>query len=69
MARADGTRLRRVVRCSGCRTPAFSPSGRLLVYKQNGLVVARVSDGRRLRTIIEDVRGGFDASEPSWQPR
>ena len=69
VAGADGSGLRRVVRCSGCRAPAFSPDGRMLVYKKNGLVVARTRDGKRLRTIIEDVRGGFDASEPSWQPR
>jgi Tol biopolymer transport system component len=69
VVRADGGGRRRVMRCSGCRTPVFSPNGRMLVYKKNGLVVARASDGKRLRTIIEDVRGGFDASEPSWQPR
>ena len=69
VARANGTGLRRVLRCLGCRTPAFSPDGRMLVYKQNGLVVVRTADGKRRRTIIEDVRGGFDASEPSWQPR
>ena len=67
VARADGRRARRVVRCSGCRAPAFSPDGGLLVYDGGGLHVARVRDGRRLLTLVEDVPG-FDASSPAWQP-
>jgi len=69
VARADGTRVQRVVRCSGCKTPAFSPDGRQLVYDGGGLRVVRISDGRRLSTLVEDVRGAFDGSDPGWQPR
>lgn len=69
VANADGSRARRVVRCSGCRTPAFSPDGRLLVYDGGGLRVVRVSDGKRVATLVEDVRGAFDGSEPGWQAR
>jgi len=69
VARADGKRVRRAVRCSGCQTPAVSPDGRLVVYKHRGLVVARLSDGRRSRTLIQDAPGTFSVSQPSWQPR
>ena len=69
VAGADGTGARRVVRCSGCRAPAFSPNGKLLVYDGGGLRVVQVSDGRRLATLVEDVRGAFDGSEPDWQAR
>jgi hypothetical protein len=69
VARADGTRARRVVRCSGCKTPAFSPNGRQLAYDARGLRVARISDGKRLSTLVEDASGAFDAFEPDWQPR
>lgn len=69
VGRADGTRVRRVVRCSGCRAPALSPSGGMLVYDGDGLRVVRVSDGRRLATLVEDAQGAFDASEPDWQAR
>jgi len=68
VARADGSRARRVVRCTRCSTPAYSPDGRLLAYDGGGVRVVRLRDGRRLATIAEDVAGGFDAREPSWQP-
>lgn len=67
--RADGSRPRRIVRRSGARAPAFSPNGRQLVYDGNGLRVVRVTDGRQLSILVEDVRGVFDGSEPAWQPR
>ena len=57
-------RARRVVRCSGCKAPAFSPDGRRSSTTGTGCVVVRIRDGRRLSTLVEDVRGGFDASEP-----
>ena len=69
VARADGTKARRVVRCTGCKTPAFSPDGKQMVYDGGGLRVVRIRDGKRLSTLVEDVRGAFDGSEPSWQPR
>ena len=60
----------RVLRCSGCRTPAFSPDGRLLVYKRGGLVVARAQRRQAPAHASSRTRAGsFDASEPSWQPR
>ena len=67
VARADGRRAQRLVRCSGCRAPAFSPDGKLLVYDSGGLQVARVRDGRRLLSLVEDAPG-FDASGAAWQP-
>ncbi len=69
VARADGKRVRRVVRCSGCGAPSLSPDGRSLVYEHRGLRVARVSDGKLLETLVEDVPGSFDGSDPDWRPR
>jgi len=69
VARADGKQVRRVVRCSGCETPAFSPDGKQLVYDGGGLQVVDVSHGKRLSTLVEDVPGSFDGSDPAWQPR
>jgi Tol biopolymer transport system component len=69
VARSDGKRVRRVVRCSGCEAPSLSPDGRYLVYDDRGLHVARVSDGKRLETLVDDVRGSFEASDPDWRPR
>ena len=60
LAAADGARARRVVRCSGCKAPAFSPDGRQLVYDGDGLRVVRIRDGKRLSTLVEDVPGAFD---------
>lgn len=65
---AAGGRARRVVRCSRCAEPAFSPDGRRIVYEQGGLRVARVSDGRRLATLIFSAGEAFDAAQPAWQP-
>jgi len=65
---ARGGRARRVVRCSRCAEPAFSPDGRRIVYEQGGLRVARVSDGRRLATLIFSAGAAFDAAQPAWQP-
>lgn len=69
LARADGSRARRVVRCRGCETPVFSPDGKLLVIDFKGLQTVRASNGRFLRKLIDDVRGSSDFSEPAWQPR
>ena len=69
VARADGRKARRVLRCSGCRTPVFSPDGRLLVVDFKGLRTIRVSDGRLVRRLIDDSGGSIDFSEPSWQPK
>jgi Tol biopolymer transport system component len=70
--RADGKKLRRIVRCSRCSTPVLSPNGKLVAYDQSGVRVARLSDGAREATLIEDVSSttdGVDASNPSWQAR
>jgi Tol biopolymer transport system component len=70
--RADGKNLRRIVRCPRCSTPVLSPNGKLVAYDQSGVRVARVSDGRREATLIEDLGSGtdaVDASNPSWQSR
>lgn len=69
VARADGSRARRVVRCRGCETPVFSPDGKLLVIDFRGLRTVRASNGRLVRKLIDDVRGSIDFSEPAWQPR
>lgn len=69
VARADGSRVRLVLRCSSCRTPVFSPDGKLLVIDLKGLRTVRVSDGRLVRQVIEDTSGSSDFSEPAWQPR
>ncbi|CAN5467283.1 hypothetical protein BH20ACT19_BH20ACT19_05100 [soil metagenome] len=69
VARADGSRARRVVRCRGCDTPVFSPDGKLLVIDFKGLRTVRASNGRLVRKLIDDVRGASDFSEPAWQPR
>jgi len=69
VARADGRRVRRVVRCSDCRTPVFSPDGKLLVVDLKGLRTFRVKDGRLLRRLIDDRGTSIDFSEPAWQPR
>lgn len=69
VADADGTQARRVVRCSRCKTPAFSPDGRQMVYDGGGLKVVRVSDGKRLNALVNDLPGAFDALDPDWQPR
>ncbi len=69
MARADGSGARRLVRCRGCETPVFSPDGKLLVIDFKGLRTVRVSNGRLVRKLIDDVRGSIDFSEPTWQPR
>ena len=65
---ARGGRARRVVRCLRCAEPAFSPDGRRIVYEQGGLRVVRVSDGRRLATLIFSAGEAFDAAQPAWQP-
>lgn len=69
VARADGGRARRVVRCSGCRTPVFSPDGKLLAIDLKGLRTVRVRDGRLVKRLIEDAGAAVDFSEPSWQSR
>ncbi|MEJ7750125.1 MAG: hypothetical protein WKF32_01580 [Thermoleophilaceae bacterium] len=69
VANSDGSGARRVVRCSSCRTPVFSPDGKLLVIDLKGLRTVRVSSGRLVRRLIEDVPGEIDFSEPAWQPR
>ena len=70
--RSDGKRLRRIVRCSRCTDPVLSPDGRLVAYDHSGVRVARVRDGRREATLIEDLGSGTDsvnASHPAWQAR
>lgn len=70
--RADGKRLKRIVGCSRCSTPVLSPSGKLVAYDQSGVRIARVSDGGREATLIEDFSSGtdaVDASNPDWQAR
>ncbi len=69
VAGAGGKHARRVVRCSSCKTPAFSPDGESLVYDGGGLFVVRVSDGKRLSKLVEDVPGSFDGRDPDWRPR
>ena len=70
--RADGTKLRRIVRCSRCSTPALSPNGRLVAFEQDGVRLAQVSNGRRLIPLIKDFSSRTDAidgSNPAWQSR
>jgi len=70
--RVDGKRLRRIVRCSRCSAPVLSPNGTLVAYDHGGVRVARVSDGKRLATLIKDFRSSTDAvdgSNPDWQSR
>jgi len=70
--RADGKRLKRIVRCSRCTAPVLSPNGKLVAYDDSGVRIARVSDGVREATLIEDFSSGTDAvnaANPSWQAR
>jgi len=62
----------RIVRCSRCTSPVFSPDGKLIAYDRPGVTVARVSNGRTVATVVQDVSGGgesFDGSNPSWGRR
>jgi Tol biopolymer transport system component len=68
-------RARRVVRCSRCGEPAFSPDGGRIVYQQarvsgaqGGLRVVRTRNGRRLATLISNAGESFQATQPAWQP-
>ncbi len=70
--RADGKRLDRVLRCSRCSAPVFSPNGKLFAYDAPGISVARLSNGRKLATLVHDFSAGgesFDGSDPSWARR
>ena len=70
--RADGRKLKRLFRCSGCSTPVLSPNGQLVAFEQDGVQIARVSNGRRLIPLIKDFRSATDAidgSNPAWQSR
>ena len=69
---AGGKGLKRVVRCSRCTGPVFSPNGQLFAYDAPGVTVARLSTGRKLATLVQDFSGGgesFDGSSPSWGRR
>ena len=69
---AGGRGLRRVVRCSRCAEPVFSPNGKLFAYDAPGVTVAQVSNGRKLSTLVQDFNAGgesFDGSSPSWARR
>ncbi len=69
---ADGKGLKRVLRCSRCTGPVFSPNGKLFAYDAPGVTVAQLSNGRKLATLVQDFSGGgesFDGSNPSWGRR
>ena len=71
-AGADGKHLHRVVRCSRCSSPVFSPDGKEFAYDKPGVTVAKLSNGNTLATLVADVSGGgerFDGSDPAWAPR
>jgi hypothetical protein len=71
-AGADGKHLHRVVRCSGCSSPVFSPNGRLFAYDKPGVTVAKLANGHTVATLVADVSGGgerFDGADPAWAPR
>ena len=66
---AGGKGLKRVLRCSRCTGPVFSPNGKLFAYDAPGVTVAQLSTGRKLATLVQDFSGGgesFDGSNPSW---
>lgn len=68
----DGKRLKRVLRCSRCAAPVFSPDGKLFAYNGADLEVARLSDGRRLLSLVRNFNAGgesFTGSNPSWARR
>ena len=69
----SGKGLRRVVRCSRCAEPVFSPNGKLFAYgAPPGITVAQLSNGRKLSTLVQDFNAGgesFDGSSPSWGRR
>jgi len=70
--RADGKKLKRIVRCSRCSSPVLSPNGQLVAFEQGGVQVAQVSTGRRLVPLIKDFSSATDAidgSNPSWQSK
>ena len=68
--RPIGKGLKRVLRCSRCAGPVFSPNGKLFAYDAPGVTVAQLSNGRKLATLVQDFTGGgesFDGSSPSWR--
>jgi Tol biopolymer transport system component len=70
--RADGKGRDRVLRCSRCAAPVFSPNGKLFAYDAPGVTVARLSNGRRVARLVQDFNAGgesFDGSNPAWARR
>jgi Tol biopolymer transport system component len=69
---AGGKGLQRLLRCSRCAAPVFSPNGKLFAYDAPGVTVAQVATGRKVATLVQDFSGGgesFDGSNPSWARR
>lgn len=67
-----GGKARRIVRCSGCSSPVYSPNGQLIAYDDKGPTVVRADSGRTVARLLRDVSGGgesFNASNPAWAPR
>ena len=65
---ADGKDLDRVLRCSRCAAPVFSPNGKLFAYDAPGVSVAQLSNGRKVATLVQDFNAGGESFDGSTLP-